>query len=423
MSDSQTSTLVETSVNPAEVATGVSTVAPSSGGATKSLDKDTTDVATATNVEMTHRTERSQCAAKSKCSQEDGEEQVFRKVWKQFKRTKLEVTAYVQAMDADRLDPSLDPNSDAGSQSRKRKRAEEERQEAQQQKVDLLDFENLHNSPQWLLDLVTEIPIPQESNHGEGSEENATKNNKDAKDFRIRKAYGIQGRPGFIFVPNPFVSVEAEAKWAHRLAVDYPSADFSERNMTQQGMQSALDNRLRWATLGYHYDWDNRKYTEERKSPFPEDLANLSKQLIKPFGMDLVPETAIINYYRSSTTMGGHKDDAEWTDDAPVVSISFGNAGVYVLGGDDQKDAGPPPPVPLIIRNGDVVILGGPSRMNIHGVPCMLRDTMPSRLAQTLPRPVAQYLQTGRINVNVRQVNPSAKIAELALAALRRVAK
>lgn len=34
--------------------------------------------------------------------------------------------------------------------------------------------------------------------------------------------------------------------------------------------------RLRWVTLGYHYDWSKKEYCCENRSPFPEDLEKLS---------------------------------------------------------------------------------------------------------------------------------------------------
>jgi len=34
--------------------------------------------------------------------------------------------------------------------------------------------------------------------------------------------------------------------------------------------------RLRWVTLGYHYNWTTKEYSEDKRSPFPEELALLS---------------------------------------------------------------------------------------------------------------------------------------------------
>lgn len=32
---------------------------------------------------------------------------------------------------------------------------------------------------------------------------------------------------------------------------------------------------LRWSSLGYHFQWTPRIYTEEHKSPFPTDLGGI----------------------------------------------------------------------------------------------------------------------------------------------------
>ena len=42
--------------------------------------------------------------------------------------------------------------------------------------------------------------------------------------------------------------------------------------------------RLRWTTLGYHYDWNTKEYYEDRKSPFPPDLSQLSSFILDAAG-------------------------------------------------------------------------------------------------------------------------------------------
>ena len=46
---------------------------------------------------------------------------------------------------------------------------------------------------------------------------------------------------------------------------------------------SAL-HKLRWVTLGYHYDWDTKTYSSERRSSFPADLAALSSFILRHAG-------------------------------------------------------------------------------------------------------------------------------------------
>jgi len=286
-------------------------------------------------------------------------EEIFRLVWKKQKRNAKEIAAYV---------------NDSSNVT-----------------TDLLDVLHPENSPVELSNLLRPVEIVYKGC---------------TNDLQIEKAFTIEGRPGFIFIPNPFKSPQVQAQWINRFAVEYPVNGLSERNCLKSGQCNPLEDGIRWATLGFHYDWQNRKYTEGHQSPFPIALEQLAQDICKSMGLSIVSETAIINYYRRKSTLGGHKDDAEWTDEAPVVAISFGPAGVYVLGGDSHADPGPPAPVPLLVRNGDVVLLGGPSRMNVHGVPCMLPGTFPVEVEEQLSYPVAAFMKQTRINVNIRQVRP-----------------
>jgi alkylated DNA repair protein alkB family protein 1 len=346
---------------------------------------------------------------------EEDEREIFRSVWKFYKRNQADVAEYVRAV-AGQVEPCATTAARVAAPP-------------------LLDFDHLHLAPPSLRALVSEsvppalarapaAPAPGPAPDATGSR------GAGSPDVEVRRAYTLRGRDGFMFVPNPFRSRQAEASWLERFALEYVAAGstLARRNVGREGLEcGALDTGLRWATLGFHYDWKQRRYTLEDRGEFPEDLALLAAELARQAGAQpVVGETAIVNYYGRGMTMGGHRDDAEWTFDAPVVSVSFGNAGVYVLGGaGGQDDAGPPPPVPLLVRSGDVVLLGGQSRVNVHGVPCQLRGTFPTALEQALlqrPGPVQQrlveYMRETRINVNVRQVRPYAQIAQ----ALRRAA-
>jgi len=99
-------------------------------------------------------------------------------------------------------------------------------------------------------------------------------------------------------------------------------------------------------------------------------------------------------------------DDVEEEFDAPVVSISIGNTAIFLLGGKTRSD----PPVAMYLRSGDIVIMGGESRLCYHGVPRILHGTLPkeySEIFDTTYAPVLEYLNSSRININIRQVYPS----------------
>ena len=42
--------------------------------------------------------------------------------------------------------------------------------------------------------------------------------------------------------------------------------------------------RLRWVTLGYHYDWNTKEYYRDRWSPFPAGLGEMATFILKACG-------------------------------------------------------------------------------------------------------------------------------------------
>jgi DNA alkylation damage repair protein AlkB len=166
---------------------------------------------------------------------------------------------------------------------------------------------------------------------------------------------------------------------------------------------------LRWSSLGYHYDWTKRVYYKNAKSDFPPSLASLAEGLARRVGFNMNSEAALINYYPSDGSMGGHIDDAELTLSYPIVSISLGCSAIFLIGGKTKQIE----PTAILVRSGDAIIMSGESRLCYHGVPRILKGTC-SELVKALQQTstsqngelnlLAKYLQESRVNLNVRQV-------------------
>lgn len=179
----------------------------------------------------------------------------------------------------------------------------------------------------------------------------------------------------------------------------------------------------RWATLGWHYDWTTRCYREDHLSPFPRDLALLAREIGAYVGMPIAGQAGIVNFYNAGdSVMGGHRDDLELAFSRPVVSMSFGCTAIFLLGGASKSVK----PIAICVRSGDVLAMGGRSRLAFHGVAAVIPATIPACLRLAVPargpsiaaadegvgdpaalRALACYLGAGRgrrINVNVRQV-------------------
>jgi alkylated DNA repair protein alkB family protein 1 len=269
--------------------------------------------------------------------------------------------------------------------------------------------------------------------------------------------YGLVGFPGFLYAPQA-LSASLQLEIAYRSVAEFcepphatnigllppkPSEDSKaggcmwelwkmhqlSEAYNNQRKSYGIFGKLSWATCGYQYDWTSRAYHEEAKSPMPRLLMDISIPFAKASlelegasSINFCPSACIVNYYNEKSIMGGHRDDLEWALDKPVVSFSVGLPAVYLLGGKAKEDT---PVLPILVRPGDVMILGGESRLNYHGMARVLPNDL------QLPDPpqsivtnklvvsksswcmdseeegyVRSFLKQHRININVRQVLP-----------------
>jgi alkylated DNA repair protein (DNA oxidative demethylase) len=102
----------------------------------------------------------------------------------------------------------------------------------------------------------------------------------------------------------------------------------------------------------------------------------------------LPPEACLINYYAAGAKMGSHRDEDEQDVRAPVLSVSLGDDATFHVGGLLRSD----PKQRLMLRSGDVVVLGGGARMAYHGI-----DRILPRTSRLLP-------EGGRLNLTLRRV-------------------
>ena len=106
------------------------------------------------------------------------------------------------------------------------------------------------------------------------------------------------------------------------------------------------------------------------------------------------PEACLINLYDATARMGLHQDRDEAAMDAPVISISLGSAARFRIA---RSRSGPTQS--FTIESGDVLVLGGPSRLAFHGIAGVIPGTSP---LPSLPAGAE------RINLTLRRVTLSA---------------
>ena len=185
-------------------------------------------------------------------------------------------------------------------------------------------------------------------------------------------------------------------------------------NCRNSNKDKELLPKLRWATFGYHHNWETKLYSESSKSRMPTELSLLTSFLAQTLGFkDFKAEAAIINYYRMNSTLSGHTDHSEVNVEAPLFSISFGQTAIFLIGGLTQDDAANA----MFLQNGDIVVMSGKSRLRYHGIPKILPATnAPWDNKETSVNnqyciwhqddwnKARTYISEARINMNIRQV-------------------
>lgn len=120
--------------------------------------------------------------------------------------------------------------------------------------------------------------------------------------------------------------------------------------------------------------------------PIPDDLMRLWREVAN---YAAPPEACLINYYAGGCRLGSHQDADEADMSAPVLSVSLGDDARFHVGGLRRAD----PKERLVLRSGDVVVLGGAARLAYHGV-----DRINPGTSDLLA-------EGGRFNLTLRRVN------------------
>jgi DNA alkylation damage repair protein AlkB len=141
---------------------------------------------------------------------------------------------------------------------------------------------------------------------------------------------------------------------------------------------------VRMLCLGKHWNAQTYSY-EDKRSDFdnlrvpeiPAELAAIAANAAKQSGFSMSPDLCIMNFYDADSRMGVHQDKDEGEDSIragiPIVAVSIGDTARFVIGGLSRKE----PTSAILLRSGDVLVMGGPSRLRFHGVTRILPGTAP----------------------------------------------
>lgn len=150
-----------------------------------------------------------------------------------------------------------------------------------------------------------------------------------------------------------------------------------------------------WVSDAKGYRYETRDpLTGKPWPPIPSDWLLLASQAAEIAGFTRFnPDSCLINRYVPGSKMSLHQDKDERNLAAPIVSVSLGVPAVFLFGGLTRSA----PTQKVLLEHGDVVVWGGPSRLNFHAIAPLKHNQ--HRLTGDL-RLNMTFRQTGMANKN-----------------------
>lgn len=196
-------------------------------------------------------------------------------------------------------------------------------------------------------------------------------------------------QPGLRFLPG-HVGPEAQRRLVDDLRGAVAEAPLVTPVMPRTGRPFTVRmtnlGPLGWVSdrAGYRYQ-PTHPETGRPWPPIPEALLALWREVS---GYPHDPQACLVNFYNGGARMGLHRDEDEDDFAAPVLSVSLGDTAVFRIGGPERGGR----TSTLKLASGDVLVMGGASRLCYHGIDRVLSGT--SSLLK----------DGGRINLTLRRV-------------------
>jgi len=133
-------------------------------------------------------------------------------------------------------------------------------------------------------------------------------------------------------------------------------------------MSVAMTNCGPWgwtsSTSGYRYS-STDPLNHQPWPAIPASFLELARAAASTAGFGhFEPDACLINRYVAGASLGLHQDRDEQDLGHPIVSVSIGAEAVFQLGGLQRSER----LRSWRLRDGDVLVWGGPSRLRFHGV-------------------------------------------------------
>ncbi|KAF8959032.1 hypothetical protein BDZ97DRAFT_1923177 [Flammula alnicola] len=218
------------------------------------------------------------------------------------------------------------------------------------------------------------------------------------RDFQVKpRASGSEQPKALPSGPRQLVNNEPASLESFKTMSTTPKPPPEPSPTVQPASVSSLVYKLRWANIGWFYHWGTKQYDFTKgRGTIDQELRSICIEAVKMVDWKEVhasnqadwgtagpdwdtwdqtyePDAGIVNFYQERDTLMAHVDRSEVCATSPLVSISLGNAAIFLIGGLTRDTE----PIPILLRSGDVVIMSGPAcRRAYHGVPRILEGTL-----------------------------------------------
>ena len=201
--------------------------------------------------------------------------------------------------------------------------------------------------------------------------------------------------PGVVHVPG-WLDLDAQ----RALADDFrqwalPPAGLRHPRVPTGHLMTVQSVCLGWHWHPYAYSRTADDTDGAPVKPLPDSVFSLARAAVaeaygpaSPAAAAFTPDAAIVNLYAEGAKLGLHQDGEEPAQ-APVVTISLGDACTFRMAGVDRRTG---PFTDIDMRSGDLLVFGGPNRLVFHGIPKVFEGTGPDI-----------GLPPGRLSITVRE--------------------
>lgn len=205
------------------------------------------------------------------------------------------------------------------------------------------------------------------------------------------KCFAFDGVPGLYLFPS-CISEDRQAQLCKEAILQYGNSE-KYPNVLSTHVKNPIQTRcyqppMRWATIGFNYEWTTKSYHKDNYAPFPSTVRNTMESLAKSvflaesldekidpaqkIGQPAIyqPQSGIVNFFPVGTAMMSHQDAAEEALTQPLLSLSLGCPCIFLMGTCSMEDT----PFAFLLRSGDLAAFAGPARLCFHSVPRILDD-------------------------------------------------